>query len=585
MTDPVAFFDIMLQQHVSILGKTGSGKTSTAKLCVERIARQGGRVCILDPIKSDWWGLTSSADGTRAGLPFYILGGPRAHVPLHSGAGGAIGELVATGAMPLSIIDMADFGPGGDKACFIDFAQALMRHMRGVLHLVIEEAHTFAPKSRDGVGEESVSVHWASKLATAGRSKGIRIIAGSQRTQKLHNDVLGSSDTIIAHRLTAPADQKPILDWLKANTDRATADEVDASLSSLKTGEAWVCSGEAKIFRRVQFPPITTYDNSRTPDAGDGDHRVTTAAVDAAKLKALIGDAVKDAAENDPKKLAAEVKELRKKLNDALRAPLPVGPDTDLVAKVNEQLCEAQASLEVANGNYTELSGMLRNELDEIEFRCRSIRDRLTTIDDRREAAKPECMPVTYKHTKPPAAPQPAPVTREPAPRGNRPPGAATTGPQKRILDALGWWESVGQTSPTAAQVAVVAGYSPGTGTIKNYFGEMTGAGLIERANGIVTLMPAGRALAHVPARQPTLRELHARIMEILDGPGKKIIQAVLDRRGRQTSAAEIAEASGYAPGTGTVKNYFGALSRLGLIVRANGQVRATAVLYPEGLR
>ena len=46
----------VLEQHIAFLGKTGSGKTSTAKLAIEQIVRENPnpRVCILDAIKSDW---------------------------------------------------------------------------------------------------------------------------------------------------------------------------------------------------------------------------------------------------------------------------------------------------------------------------------------------------------------------------------------------------------------------------------------------------------------------------------------------------------------------------------------------------
>ena len=256
-----------LKQHIAFLGKTGSGKTSTAKLAVEQILREdpNARVCVLDPIKSDWWGLTSSANGRNAGLPFYILGGPRGHVQLHDSAGKAIGELVASGALPLSIIDMADFKPGGLQRFFNDFAPALMKRMRGVVYLVLEEAHEFAPKERTGIGAESMAIHYAKQLATAGRSKGIRIMVVTQRTQALHNALLGSCDTMIAHRLTAPADQEPVKKWLKANVSKEIFDQVSTSLAGLKTGSAWICSGEAQVAELVQFPKISTFDNSATP--------------------------------------------------------------------------------------------------------------------------------------------------------------------------------------------------------------------------------------------------------------------------------------------------------------------------------
>ena len=55
----------VLRHHTAVLGKTGAGKTSTEKLIVEQVVADGARVCVLDTIKSDWWGITSSASGKR----------------------------------------------------------------------------------------------------------------------------------------------------------------------------------------------------------------------------------------------------------------------------------------------------------------------------------------------------------------------------------------------------------------------------------------------------------------------------------------------------------------------------------------
>src|SRR4051812_20376298 len=137
MTRAMAIPSAVLLQHLGILGKTGRGKTTTAKGCVEQVYDEGARVCILDPIKSDWWGITSSADGKRAGLPFYILGGDHGHLPLASSSGKAIADLVARGQLRHTVIDMANFEPGGQMRWFADFAPRLMQRMKGVLYLVM----------------------------------------------------------------------------------------------------------------------------------------------------------------------------------------------------------------------------------------------------------------------------------------------------------------------------------------------------------------------------------------------------------------------------------------------------------------
>lgn len=313
------FPSAVLEQHIAVLGKTGRGKTSTAKLIIEQTVGDDpdARVCIMDPVKSDWWGLTASAGGLRGGLPFQILGGPHGHVPLHSGAGKAVGELVASGKLPLSIIDMRDFEPGGIYRFYVDFAAVLMRRMRGVVTLVMEEAHLFAPKERSGFSQENMAVHYAKNMATGGRSAGIRLILSTQRVQALHNALLGSCDTMIAHGFTAPADQEPVIKWFKANATKEQRETIEQSLSGLRKGEAYIFSGEAKLFERVQFQRISTYDNTATPDNSDRKVHVETAPIDRDGLRELLGSVVAEAEADDPKMLKKRIADLEEQLSDA----------------------------------------------------------------------------------------------------------------------------------------------------------------------------------------------------------------------------------------------------------------------------
>jgi DNA helicase HerA-like ATPase len=62
-----------LEQHIAILGKTGSGKTYAAKGLVERMLDDGRQVCVIDPTAA-WWGLRLGANGKPPG---FLLGALR----------------------------------------------------------------------------------------------------------------------------------------------------------------------------------------------------------------------------------------------------------------------------------------------------------------------------------------------------------------------------------------------------------------------------------------------------------------------------------------------------------------------------
>jgi hypothetical protein len=588
----------MLSQHTAVLGKTGAGKTITSKLMIEQVVAEGARVCILDPLKSDWWGLTSSADGKHAGLAFQILGGPHGHVPLHSSSGKAVAEIVATGALPLSIIDMAEFEPGGQARFFTEFAPALLRKMRGVVYLVVEEAHLFAPKERSGIGSENLSIHWAKTIATAGRSKGIRLILATQRTQALHNALLGSCDTLIAHRLTAPADQEPVVKWLKANTTKEILADVSSSLASLKTGEGWICSGEARQFERVAFPMITTYDNTATP-TGDGVTReIKTAPVDREKLRAIIGDAVAEAEAQDPRRLRARIAELERQAKKSGT----VQPAAAAPGKVEVKIVEKPIVKPEAVAQLVQLATRISEESERSKDRWDRLVDGVTGLlaevrkvndakpapgrgiaDSRDRARQMEAQigRLARAETRTAAPSRVTTVSTDSAPTGKMSAGAV------KILNALAELEALGIPETTRHQLGMVAGYNLTGGTGAQHIADLIAFGLAEMpAKGSLRLTGEGRAAATATGVPTTLTELHERILARTSAGSRRIAEHLIGIYPESISRADLGQAVGYNLTGGTGAQHVADLITVGAAVMpVKGRIAASPLLFPESLQ
>jgi helicase HerA-like protein len=291
-----------------------------------------------------------------------------------------------------------------------------------------------------------MAIHYAKQLATAGRSKGIRIMVVTQRTQALHNALLGSCDTMIAHRLTAPADQEPVKKWLKANVSREIFDKVSTSLAGLKTGSAWICSGEAQVAELVQFPKISTFDDSATPTGNEASQEIKTAPVDQDKLRAIIGTAVKEAEVDDPKALRAENAQLKAEL---AKQPA-VAPGADAAAIVQAEARGYRKGFEDAKQQGTTafegLKAMVRSTMQSFA----------TSFDGNVRGETLEFAMVPQQSGSPsvlPRAPANVPMPPVKPTMGARPLTAdgdgKLTGPEQRIINSLATWASWGQHQPS----------------------------------------------------------------------------------------------------------------------------------------
>lgn len=281
-----------LESHLAILAKTGAGKSYTARGFLEWLLEHGRRMCVIDPIGVHW-GIRLMADGeTPAPYQVVIFGGDHGDVEIAPTAGAELAKVVASSNLPC-VVDVSLMGIGERHRFFTEFANALMRHNRIPLHMVIDECHEFMPQA--GYGEKSVDrgkmINAANRLVSGGRARGLRVMLISQRAAKVNKDSLTQVETLIAMRLLAKHDRQAVEGWVGACADPDEWKAIEKSLPKLEVGTGWVWAPALDVLEQVHFPLIETFDSFRAPDeAHAAAAPVALADVDLEQLRSQLGE-------------------------------------------------------------------------------------------------------------------------------------------------------------------------------------------------------------------------------------------------------------------------------------------------------
>lgn len=528
-----------LAHHLAFLGKTGSGKSNAAKVIVEQLLDKGERVCIVDPTGS-WYGLRLKADGTPSKYPVVIFGGLHGDVEIGRSHGAPIAEVVATSATP-AVIDTRLMGVNERTEFFTAFAETLLRKNRGPLHLVIDEAHIFAPQS-GGAGGKNIArnemLHAANNLVSLGRSAGLRITLISQRPAKLHKDSLTQVETLVAMRLIHNLDVDAVKTWIGEWANPQQGKEIVASLPSLPVGDAWVWMPEIDFLRRVHFPLALTYDSGRAPTGEDGAPELKP--IDLEEVTALLGKAGESIKANDPRALKAEVARLTRELA-ATQRKVAAPPKPEIIHANAEEIEAAREQ-----GRREGLADGLRQAMEAIKA-------------------------LGGGKTAPPRPARSTAVTARPTPTvvadGTVPQGCA------KPLAALASVYPSGLTEP---QWATAAGYKRSGGTWGTYKSRLRGAGLIEQREGRWFATEVGAtAVGDVelpPSPGPDLVRWWAAKL-----PGtSRMAEALIEAWPNALSRDELALRLDMAPLGGSFGTYLSRLAGPGLITRDGGEIRLT---------
>lgn len=591
--------DAFTNKHVAILGTTGAGKTTVAKVAiVEPLLDRGQRVHIIDP-KTDWWGLRLDKTGKKPGYKIYIFGGERGDYPLRAADTKALTEALATSS-DSAVLDTSKMTVEERMQFFTAYAETILAKNKGPLNIVVDEAHLFMPQAGAKIGGLAPRMlHAGNNMVSLGRSKGLRVAMLTQRPQKLHKDSLTLAQALIALRVFHPLDRKAIVEWMDEQAGGAASNAtLLESLSGLKPGEGWAWSPTDSFLERAQFPLPRTFDSSKAPEMGDDDVPAL-APLDMDALTGKLAKLAEEKAANDPAKLKARIKELEKNSTQEIgqaRADGEIG-----VIEARQGGYQAGAADGLARGyeigkkagfdegfeagyrrGGEDALGQCQDEVQQLVETLSNIASPLT-----HEIAKAKTKHLTaiggLKYDPPteslrgsPLRPganpnQVANAVRSPAETArmpvSKPPSTVSDGgtlpkPQQRVADALELWHSLGHDSPTREQVAALAGYSPRAGGFNNIVSKMKIAGLIEADSGRLALRAQyGSSMSREEAAQKMLDHLSAPQRKIIDTFGGKDGAMIRD---------QVASLAGYTPGAGGFNNLVSSLSVLGIIEKPN---------------
>jgi DNA-binding MarR family transcriptional regulator len=408
---------------------------------------------------------------------------------------------------------------------------------------------------------------------------------------------------LVLLRTIAPQDLAAIDAWIDVHGTDDERKILKASLPSLPIGEAWLWSPGWPtvdgIFQRAQILPIETFDSGATPKPGE--KRIepkNLADVDLDALSRQMSATIEKAKAENPKELQKKIRELEAELKKSQNTrPAPAKAEIKTIEKLVvdvkvlsrlEKLVEkfhaaVDKVVEVSEA-ITQESGILNGSLSNARFIASAGVTPLHPNTQARRAA----VPVLHTAARVPQSPIPR------APERKRDAVAfgdlKITPKQQDILDAIAWYESIGNPKPTNIQVGAIALIDATGGHFSNTVGPLSTAGLIERDRGHIWLTGEGRAVAKVPDNIATLDEYHNilrnRVRRARSASGRTVdvLNSIIKHGGAEVTTASIGEEVGIDHTGGHFSNTIGPLSTLGLIERNQGVVRPTDVLFPPGL-
>lgn len=527
--------DILLRTRLLIQANSGGGKS----WLLRRIAEQGfGKVqiIIIDP-EGEFATLREKYD--------YVLVGKGGETP----ADVRSAALVAHKLLELhasAVCDLYEMKAGQRHLWVQIFLEALIDAPKSLWHpalVIVDEAHTFCPEKGAG---ESEAADAMIGLATRGRKRGFCAIFATQRLGKLRKDAAAELTNVLIGQTFIDVDRKRAAEALgiPRGDERGFFDE----MKIVEPGNFWAL-GRAISKERIlaQIGVV----NTTHPEPGSS-KRSFDPPPPPAKIKSLLPKLSELPKEAEQK--ARTEAELRTEIT-TLRRQLSARPSV-AVPEVKVERVEVPV---FGSKDLERLENVAKNLGDQGAQLATISRDLFAIAKMKLTAARPPTSAVNRSPAR--SVPnQPRPGTVEASDAGQ------LNGPEQRIVNAIAWFGSIGQSEPKQAAVAFLAGYSYGGGAFNNPRGSLRSKGLITYlSDERITLTEAGQAAAAAPGQPLTRDEMQQHVLSILPGPEQRILKQLIEAYPGPVEKEELASRAGYKPG-GAFNNPLGRLRTLGLI-------------------
>ena len=275
-----------------ITGKSGSGKSNTASVVVEKLLSKNFPVLIVDT-DGEYYGLKQEFELLHAGADDEC----DIHVtPDHA-------EKLASLALEQNVPIILDVSSYLDESDANEMVLEVTKHLfakekklKKPFLMLVEECHEYIPEGggMDETGKMLI------KVGKRGRKHGLGIVGISQRPADVKKDYITQCDWLVWHRLTWNNDTKVV--------GRILGSDYASAIEDMGDGEAFLMTDWAEEIRRVQFRRKQTFDAGATPGLDDFERP---------DLKSVSGDLVSELTNisDEKERRESELADLRQELD------------------------------------------------------------------------------------------------------------------------------------------------------------------------------------------------------------------------------------------------------------------------------